>query len=513
MSMRSWELDGSDRPANPEAVEEGPLEAGETLVADFHVRPREPIAWRPGSAPVPRELLSTRHRADPNAVEAVGAFVSSFGLEVVAVDEAKRTVTVSGPSERWSQALGVRPVWLSSGSSRWRSYSGRISLPEALSGMVSAVLGLDESPVAKPSFRIADPASAKPLDPPQVAAAYDFPKSLDGTGTNVGILEFGGGYNSSDLAAYFGRLGIPVPTVVAVGVGGAANSPGSGSSGPDGEVALDIEVAGALAPKATFVVYFAPNTEKGFVDAVKAALHDTARPVDVVSISWGGPEPSWSGQGVRALDGAIAEAAAAGVPVCVAAGDNGSSDGVNDGLAHVDFPASSPHALGCGGTRLELAGGSPVSETVWNSGPGGGATGGGVSALFPVPQWQQSAGVLPAANPGARSGRGVPDVAGDADPATGYPIVVDGQSIVVGGTSAVAPLWAALVALFTQSKGGPVGFLNSALYESPVSSSGFTDITVGSNGAYSAGPGWDACSGWGSPLGQRLLGVLRAAGF
>lgn len=513
MSMRSWDLEGSERPSGSGAVEAGPLEGGEVLTADFHVRPREPIAWRPGSSPIPRELLGNRHRADPSAVEAVRAFVVSFGLDVEAVDEVKRTVTVSGPSERWSQAVGVRPVWMTSGASRWRSYGGRISLPEALSGMVTAVLGLDESPVARPLFRIGDMATARPLDPLQVAAAYDFPQGLDGTGTHVGILEFGGGYNTSDLTTYFSQLGMPEPQVVSVGVSGAANSPGSGANGPDGEVALDIEVAGALAPKATFVVYFAPNTEKGFVDAVKAALHDSAHSIDVMSISWGGPEPTWSGQGVRALDGAIAEAAAVGVPVCVAAGDSGSSDGVNDGLAHVDFPASSPHALGCGGTRLEVSGRVLVGETVWSSGPGGGATGGGVSALFPLPAWQQGAGVPPSANPGGGTGRGVPDVAGDADPATGYPIVVDGQQAVVGGTSAVAPLWAALTALYRQARGAPVGFLNTALYERAVWSKGFTDVTVGSNGAYSAGPGWDACTGWGSPLGSELLAALRAAGW
>ena len=190
----------------------------------------------------------------------------------------------------------------------------------------------------------------------------------------------------------------------------------------------------------------------------------------------------------------------------MATGDNGSGDGVGDGLAHADFPASSPGAIGCGGTTLRAAGGAITGETVWND-PGDGATGGGVSDLFPVPPFQQSINPV-SANPGHRTGRGVPDVSGNADPNTGYQVVVDGTSTVVGGTSAVAPLWAGLAALVQQALGHKVAPLQPQLYSHP---GAFRDIVTGNNGAYAARPGWDPCTGRGSPRGTRLVQVLGSA--
>ena len=220
-------------------------------------------------------------------------------------------------------------------------------------------------------------------------------------------------------------------------------------------------------------------------------------------------------QAMQQYDQAFQDAAAVGVTVCVATGDAGSSDGVDDGLAHVDFPASSPNALACGGTTLNTnaAGSAITSEVVWNdTADGGGATGGGISDQFALPSYQDNAGVPPSVNAGARVGRGVPDVAANADPNTGYEVRVDGSSVVVGGTSAVAPLWAGLVALLNQSLGKPVGFLNPNLYGSIAQDGVFRDITSGNNGAYSAGPGWDACTGWGVADGTKLLAALKPSG-
>ena len=213
---------------------------------------------------------------------------------------------------------------------------------------------------------------------------------------------------------------------------------------------------------------------------------------------------------MQQMEQAFQAAAAMGVTVTVAAGDNGSSDGVTDGLAHVDFPASAPHALACGGTRLELNNGQISSETVWNDSPGSDAGGGGISGVFPVPDYQQNANIPPSANPTHDVGRGVPDVCGDADPDTGYSVRVDGQTLTVGGTSAVAPLWAGLVALLNQSLGQPVGFLQPFLY-SPAGIAALHDITSGNNGAYSAQTGWDACTGLGSPDGAEILAGLQQA--
>jgi kumamolisin len=216
---------------------------------------------------------------------------------------------------------------------------------------------------------------------------------------------------------------------------------------------------------------------------------------------------------MQALDAACQDAVALGITVLVAAGDNGSTDGESDGASHCDFPASSPHVLACGGTRLTVdADGDISAESVWNDGSGGGATGGGVSTVYPLPAWQTGAGVPPNAGTGA-TGRGVPDVAGDADPESGYQVSVDGQSTVVGGTSAVAPLWAALVARLAQQAGRTFGLIQPLLYQgvqAGVAQPGFHDVTTGSNGAYSAGPGWDACTGLGTPDGTTLYSVVTA---
>ncbi|HWF61393.1 MAG TPA: S53 family peptidase [Nitrospira sp.] len=271
---------------------------------------------------------------------------------------------------------------------------------------------------------------------------------------------------------------------------------------------LDIEVAAAVAPKALIAVYFAPNTDKGFLDAVTKAIHDTTHKPSVISISWGSAEDNWTEQAMTSFDEAFQTAGALGVTVCCAAGDNGSADGETDGKAHVDFPASSPFALGCGGTKLTASGNTITNEIVWNESADS-ATGGGVSNFFPMPQYQSTAGIPPSANPGSHNGRGVPDVAGDADPATGYVVRVDGEEFVIGGTSAVAPLWAGLIALMNQKLSHPVGFLNPLIYQPLVGKGSFRDISSGNNGAYSAKQGWDACTGWGTPNGAKLLQALE----
>jgi kumamolisin len=256
-------------------------------------------------------------------------------------------------------------------------------------------------------------------------------------------------------------------------------------------------------------VYFAPNTNQGFLDAITTAVHDSVNKPSVISISWGSAESNWTAQAMTQFDQAFQAAAAMGVTVCCAAGDDGSADGVGDGKPHVDFPASSPFALGCGGTRISAGGNAISDEVVWNENAKTSATGGGVSAFFAVPGYQKAAKVPPIAG-SKKAGRGVPDVAGDADPNSGYRVRVDGKSMVIGGTSAVAPLWAGLIALLNQKLGKPVGYLNPLLYGSLLGKGAFRDIVNGGNGSYAAGPGWDACTGWGSPIGSKLLAALGA---
>jgi len=270
---------------------------------------------------------------------------------------------------------------------------------------------------------------------------------------------------------------------------------------------LDIEVVGAVAPGAKIVVYFAPNTDAGFLDAITKAAHDTINRPSVISISWGGAESSWTAQSMTAYDNAFQSAAAMGITVCVASGDNGSSDGVTDGQDHVDFPASSPNVLACGGTSLTTANGAISNEVVWNDGANGGAGGGGVSSFFGLPAWQTGLTVTKGNETQPLPQRGVPDVCGDADPYTGYDVRIDGSNTVIGGTSAVAPLWAGLIARINAAKGAPLGLVNPLLYGSP---GVMRDITQGNNGDFVATKGWDACTGLGSPNGQQIAVVLGA---
>jgi kumamolisin len=463
------------------------------------------------AAPLDRVTFAASRGAHDDDLAAVERFAHDHGLTVAESSPERRTVKLTGSVAEASKAFGVdldRYDHPEHGSFRGRS--GYVYVPASLIDVVEGVFGLDDRPQLRPQFRVADPqAVTSSYTPVEVAQAYNFPTGVSGVGQCVAIIELGGGYQQSDLDAYFGELGLPVPTVTAVSVDGATNSPARDPNSADAEVLLDIEVVGAIAPGARIAVYFAPNSDQGFIDAVTTAVHDQANAPSVISISWGGPESTWTLQAQTALDQAFADAAALGVTVSAASGDNGSGDGVGDGRAHTDFPASSPHVLACGGTRLQPGG----AETVWNDGASGGATGGGVSDTFDLPDWQSSAGVPRSANPGGRVGRGVPDVSGDADPQTGYRVLVDGQQATIGGTSAVAPLWAALAALLNEQRGTPVGFLNPFLYGS--GEGALRDVTSGDNDlgdapAYTAGPGWDACTGLGSPDGAALAQLLTS---
>jgi kumamolisin len=466
-----------------------------------------------------REEFAAKYGADPKDVAKIDAFAHEYGLEVAAVNLAARTVVLSGTVRALSEAFNVTLQMYEHPSGTYRGRTGGIEIPAELQDIIQGVFGLDNRPQARPhmrpvheqggAWRRKSPRNVSYL-PTQVARLYDFPASVNGHGQCIAIIELGGGYHKSDLNTYFQQLGVPTPSISAISVAGGRNAPTGDPSGPDGEVMLDIEVAGSVATGARIAVYFAPNTDAGFLQAITTAIHDNVRNPSVISISWGGPEDSWSTQSLQAFDQAFQSAGALGVTVCVASGDNGSSDGVDDGLAHVDFPASSPNVLGCGGTRLIASGQTIGSETVWNDGASGGASGGGISDFFtPPPAYQSGVNLPTSANPGAQPGRGVPDVAGNADPVTGYQVLVDGQNTVIGGTSAVAPLWAGLVALLNQSLSKSVGFLNPFLYSKAVSAPGaLHDITAGNNGAYQARIGWDACTGLGTSDGAKLLRAL-----
>jgi len=467
----------------------------------------------PGSPPVPRARFAELYGADPAEVKQIEQFAADFGLTVGPIDLARRSLILRGKVAYVNEAFGTQLQLFQSPQGTYRGRTGELTVPSHLADIVTGVFGLDSRPQAKTRFRrrleIGPRAAGDTSYTPEaVAQLYSFPTPGNGSGQTVALIELGGGYAASDLSTYFSSVNIsPAPSVTAVSVDGATNQPAGDPNSADGEVLLDIEVVGSIAPGADIAVYFAPNTDQGFLDAITTAVHDDLRKPSIVSISWGGAESTWTAQALTSYDQAFQDAGVLGVTVCVAAGDDGSSDGVTDGAAHVDFPASSPNVLACGGTRLESSGGKISNEVVWNDGSGGGATGGGVSDTFALPAYQSGADVPVSVNASHFKGRGVPDVSGDADPATGYQVYVDGQSAVFGGTSAVAPLWAALIALINAQLGKPAGFLNTALYAK--GTGGFHDITSGNNGSYTAQSGWDACTGWGSPNGRALLGILK----
>jgi len=514
-------LAGSEKAPAQNAVHVKPTPPTAKLTVSLIVKRKEPlkINTRGGRATGPvrvtRAEYKKHHTADPAALKLIKAFAKEFHLKVEDDPTAatRRTVQLTGTAADIQKAFGVELEQKIIDGVEYRVRQGGIQLPAALIGYVLAVLGLDNRPQAKPHFRIKKPdaelapastaAAPASYTPPQVAQAYQFPAAASGAGQTIGIIELGGGYKQADLTTYFQSLGIAAPAISSVGVDGGTNAPTTPSSS-DTEVMLDIEVAGAVAPGVTIVVYFTPNTDQGFTDAITTAIHDETNKPSVISISWGAAESAWTAQAMTAMDAACQSAAALGVTITVAAGDNGSADGATGN--NVDFPASSPHVLACGGTKLDANGSTIVSEVVWNElASNDGATGGGVSNFFALPSWQTNSNV-PAPS-GSTGGRGVPDVAGDADPESGYQIRVDGQNTVVGGTSAVAPLWAGLVAVANQQLGAQVGFIQPAIYAAKAAAA-FNDITQGNNGAFSAGPGWDACTGQGSPIASTLIPLL-----
>ncbi|MGH2862506.1 MAG: S53 family peptidase, partial [Solirubrobacteraceae bacterium] len=461
-----------------------------------------------------------------------------------------RSLRVSGTAAQLEAAF--KPglgVYSHPEQGEFRGREGQLQVPIALDGLITGVFGLDQRRVAR--RRSATPApdaggvlppagekclpdvasgSTLPLTPAQLASHYAFPAG-DGAGQTVAIAEFGGGYFASDLQAFCARQGTRVPKVTTVGVNGTPvltlaqiqqlpQQQQQQQLEDSVEVNMDVQILAGLAPGAAQIVYFSSFDEQGWVDLLGEVIAGKPAPAATLSVSWGLAEddPDWSAAARTAIDERLQAAAAIGITVCVAAGDDGSADQESDGRAHVDFPASSPHALAVGGTML-----SGGTDVVWWQSPGersggGGATGGGVSVIFPRPSWQDVR--VASINPGAIDGRVIPDIAALAGPPF-YDLVFMGQDQPNGGTSAATPLWASMIALLAGSTPRPwqPQFLAPLLYAagpggSTVGAAGCTDVTIGENTSstlgrgYSAGPGFDAASGWGVPQGNALVAAL-----
>jgi kumamolisin len=532
-------IPGSEHAQPPEAKLLGPADPDEVIQVTVMIRHKvmpdrkplhELVAEIGASNPRTRKNLThadfeQQYGAHQDDVSKVVKFAEANGLKVVETSLSKRSVRLSGTNKAFSAAFRVELNQYQLSDEIYRARSGPIYVPKDLGEIVVGVFGLENRAMFKPSAVVRAPRPAPgaspvalvagdtpPFSPEQVAAFYNFPKNLDGTGQTIGIIELGGGYFSQDLQKFAthvpGRTD-PSSSITIVHVDQAQNAPdpngGERGLGEYSENLLDIEIIAAVAPKAKIVVYFAPNS--GLLDAVAAAVDDSVNLPKVISISWGNPEDPANFQMLYDnMEQIFLKAASLNITICAASGDFGSTGGVY-------HPASSPNVLACGGTTLtSVVGGQVVEEDAWSR------SGGGVSIVFPTPLFQATIGIQQATG---KSGRGVPDVAGNADPASGYDIVSAAVDLEMsGGTSAVAPLWAALIARFnqdlaSQSPGKSWGFITPLLYGfvagGQTANGPFRDIVSGSNGGFSAGTGWDAVTGLGTPNGAALLELLQAA--
>ncbi len=580
-------LPGSERKVRKGATRVGPADPGETLVISIYLRRRPGAPSLPGQddfaatppgqrKPLSRDELEASQGASPDDLKLVTDFAAGAGLKVVQTDAARRLVQVSGTVAQFSKAFSVELAHYQGSGEGYRGREGAIHLPNAVADVVEGVFGLDNRRMAR---RMSNGGGPIPVTPPQVAQAYNFPTPANGaTGQTIAILEFSGpasinptcGFAQSDIDGFINNLNATTGSqlvstqVKSVTVDPSADSPGNVPGGSasnfsagdaDVEVALDIEIVVSVAQNANVVVYFAPITEQGWVDAITQIVADTTNDPGVLSISWGwaelevdadlqqpGPWPfEWTQQAFNLMTQAFQSAAAINMTVLAASGDDGSDCSEQDGNAHVMYPASDPWVTACGGTIINQL--TPLSEGTWNDNQsgGGGATGGGISYLAGPVTWQANANVPVSVNSDHHQGRGLPDVAGNASPNSGYDLFLYGSPLsqlvvtsgpgagspfgVVGGTSAVAPLYAALIALINAGLNKRIGYLNPTLYS--LGSSGvFRDINDGVSNAvswtnpdgstggpslgYTSGPGWDACTGWGSINGNALLNALTA---
>ncbi len=529
-----WPIPGSERRALPGArilKRTNPRLKIEVLLKLRRARRLPELNHRPPTI-MTRKQLASRFGASKADIAAVIRAFDKLKIATASSDRATRTVRLRGTVGQMEKAFATRLFDYAHEDGDYRGRVGPVHVPDEIKHVVEAVFGLDSRIVARRRRLSAHAGSrvtaammtAAWYTSKRLAAHYSFPDG-DGAGQTIGLLEFGGGYFSSDLRQYCKLAGIDMPRVTTVSVGGTSTSRRDGTQG---EVMLDVEVVAGVCPKAAIAIYFAPWTEEGWIAGLDAILQDEKNDPGVVSVSWGNAEDTdiWTDQAIAQINEMLKEAAYRGITVCVAAGDDGSSDGVDDGLAHVDFPGSSPYALSVGGTTIRSADGNNL-EMVWKDGEGlrsrhGGSTGGGVSGVFARPAWQKDVKIK-SVNRGAIIGRCVPDVAANADwNSSPYLLVVDRKPQPNGGTSAASPLWAALVTLINAKRRAAswVGYLTPLLYQragrkdrETIGALGCNDISSGDNatamaGGYRAGRGYDAASGWGTPNGLKLLSLL-----
>lgn len=481
--------------------------------------------------------LRKSYGSNTKAARLVESFAKTFDLRIVENAEQRRNMRLCGRSEDVARAFGTKFGEFNLDGHTFFAPTRPLNVPKDWEGLIEAVLGLHSSRHASPRRRSAVHGSGGAARLPDLARAYAFPPGFEGSGETIGLIEFGGGFCLEDIEQFCSRLGISAPRISVVEVGGGANRPASShavhefldvangklslaakteQSDPfiaaqcTVEVTMDLEILVALAPAAHIVVYFASGDEQGLYHALNRAVHDEQHRPGILSVSWSLPEHTLSASELRAVEGVLQEAAHLGITVCASSGDGGALNGSTDGKPSVNYPASSPHCLACGGTSGKVDAAGIPEEVVWNSSHFGfkGASGGGVSERFHVPAWQDDADIP--VGPEGKAGRGVPDVAGLADPRHGCEMLIAGRTFASAGTSAVAPMWAALIARLNQALGTRCGHLHPHLYGvGKEGRSGLHRVIQGDNGTYHARNGWSACTGYGTPRGNELLAHLQ----
>jgi kumamolisin len=427
--------------------------------------------------------FTARFGPSQQEVDSVTAFLAAHGLSVTPHQANSQVIDATGTADQVSHTFNTKLGRYRQNGREFYANESEPTLPAAIAGSVAAVTGLDNHAVLR-GHAVKQPAAtakaASGLTPSKIKSGYGVSGLGTGSGESVALWEFDG-YKASNISTYDSTysLGSSTPTTVSVDGANYNSSPGDGQ----GEVELDIEIVQAVAPAAKTYVYEAPNSDQGQIDmAAKIASDDK---VDVTSISWGECETASSSATISSTHNALAQGVAEGISFYAAAGDSGSDD-CGDGTTAVDYPASDTDVSGVGGTTLtETSAGAWSKETAWSDG------GGGVSTSF--------------------SGRTVPDVSADANPSTGYAIYSAGSWVEYGGTSCAAPVWSGITALFDAKLGGDQGNLDatfSSIGKSSSYSTAFHDIKSGSNGAYSAGTGYDKVTGWGTPIASGLYSLL-----
>ena len=546
-------------PATRQAIRKAPAAPSEMLEITLLLRPRtalpeleHPLATGSGQRHhLTHAEMASRHGAHPHDLDLVRAFATDHQLHIGEIDLARRTVqltgTISSIAEAFHTSLHHHTcTYTDHDESTFLSPATEPAIPPSLRHLVEAVLGLHTRPTARRHRTILAAPTHQPHSLRQLANAYDLPAQANCSTQTIGLIELGGGFHPHDINAFCQANHLPTPRISVVEVHGGRNAPaptaaiqhmldcinGQIKLSDDAlqstsieaaqatvEVTMDLAILAGLAPGAHLVLYFGTADEQGIYHALSRAIYDQTHRPDVLSISWGEAEPALSEAYLFAIDRLLLAASHLGITVCASSGDAGAHNNSPDHLPAVNFPASSPYCLACGGTNAHLKISAPTSdaaeimeEVAWNSTHFGfkGATGGGVSRYFPLPPWQQRAHVP--RSPFNKPGRGVPDVAGPADPRCGFEILMAGRSFTSAGTSAVAPLWAALLAHCNQSLGHRCGHIHDHLYHiGHHQLAGLRPVTTGHNDVYQAGPGWNPCTGFGTPSGKHLQLYLHTA--